>query len=93
MGNLIALSAFQRWTPPNLLGRLMGVLLLASLGVFPLSVLLAGMLLGALQPRGIFVAAGALLALALIGALSQPEWRAFGSSIRATSSDARLTTE
>jgi hypothetical protein len=56
-------------------------------------VLLAGMLLGALQPRGIFVAAGALLALALIGALSQPEWRAFGSSIRATSSDARLTTE
>jgi len=93
MGNLIALSAFQRWTPPNLLGRLMGVLLLASLGVFPLSVLLAGMLLGALQPRGIFVAAGALLALALTGALSQPEWRAFGSSIRATSSDARLTTE
>jgi MFS family permease len=81
MGNLIALSAFQRWAPPHLLGRLMGGLLLASLGVFPLSVLLAGLLLGALQPGGIFAAAGALLALSLAAALTQQAWRDFGSSV------------
>ncbi|MGH9302848.1 MAG: MFS transporter, partial [Acidimicrobiales bacterium] len=41
-GNIVVITAFQRWAPPELLGRLMGLLMLASFGSFPLSVVLGG---------------------------------------------------
>jgi len=34
------ITLFQRWAPPELLGRLMGTLMLASFGIFPVSVAL-----------------------------------------------------
>jgi len=37
-GNVVMITVFQRWAPPDLLGRLTGLLLLASFGVFPVSV-------------------------------------------------------
>ena len=41
-GNVVTITVFQRWAPPGLLGRLMGLLLVASSGIFPVSVLMGG---------------------------------------------------
>ena len=76
-GNVIMITAFQHWAPPEALGRLMGVLMLASFGVFPLSVLLAGVVTRTLGAAAFFPLAAAPLAVAMIGALAVREWRQF----------------
>lgn len=79
LGNLITITAFQRWAPPDLLGRLMGLLMLSSMGVFPVSVVLAGWVCRSLGPAPFFPLAGAALGLAVLAALSQSSWRSFGA--------------
>ncbi len=79
-GTIIVITAFQRWAPPAVLGQLMAVLLLAAMGVFPVSVLLAGLIVQHLGPAPFFPLAGALLAVAIAASLSQRSWRAFGSA-------------
>lgn len=79
-GTIILITAFQRWAPPAVLGQLMAVLLLAAMGVFPVSVFLAGLLVQHLGPAPFFPLAGAPLAAAIAASLSQPRWRAFGSA-------------
>ena len=76
-GNVIMITAFQHWAPPEALGRLMGVLMLASFGVFPLSVLLAGVVTRTLGAAAFFPLAAAPLAVAMVGALAVREWRQF----------------
>jgi MFS family permease len=78
-GNVIAITAFQRWAPRELLGTLMGVLLLASFGIFPVSVLLGGVVVHALGPGVFFPLAGGVLTLAVLGGLTQRSWRRFGA--------------
>lgn len=78
-GDIITITAFQLWAPPALLGRLMGLLMLASDGVFPLSVLVAGTVVHTTGPAPFFLLAGGALALSLIVALTQPVWRRFGA--------------
>jgi len=82
-GNIILMSAFQRWAPPALLGQLMAVLLLAAIGVFPVSVFVAGLLVKHIGPAPFFPLAGALLAVAIAISLSQRSWRTFGSAANA----------
>ncbi|MDA8296885.1 MAG: MFS transporter [Actinomycetota bacterium] len=77
-GNILALTALQRWADPQLLGRVMGLIVLASFGTFPLSVALAGAVVHAYGPAPFFPIAGGVLALALLVALSQRSWRTFG---------------
>jgi len=79
-GNVILLTAFQRWAPPALMGRLMGLVMFAAMGVFPLSVLLAGVVVHDFGPAPFFPLAGAILAAAVIAGLSQRSWRGFGTS-------------
>ena len=79
-GNMVTITAFQRWAPPGMLGRLSGVLALASVGVFPLSVLLAGLIVRAGGPDPFFWFAAATLAAAILGALTQRSWRDFGTA-------------
>jgi predicted MFS family arabinose efflux permease len=79
-GNMVTITAFQRWAPPDMLGRLSGVLALASVGVFPLSVLLAGLIVRAGGPEPFFWFAAASLAAAILGALTQRSWRDFGTA-------------
>ncbi|MHB8458153.1 MAG: MFS transporter, partial [Acidimicrobiales bacterium] len=79
-GNIIMITAFQRWAPPEVMGRLMGVLLLAGFGIFPISVLLGGLVVHHLGPAAFFPIAGAILAAAIGVGLTQPSWRAFGAS-------------
>lgn len=78
-GNVVAITAFQRWAPPALLGRLMGLLLLASLGTFPASVLLGGLVVHDLGAPTFFVIAAAILAAAVLAGLTQSTWRSFGA--------------
>jgi predicted MFS family arabinose efflux permease len=82
-GTIILITAFQRWAPPAVLGQLMAILLLAAIGVFPVSVFFAGLLVQHLGPAPFFPLAGALLAAAIAASLSQPRWRAFGSAASA----------
>jgi len=79
-GNVLTLTAFQRWAPPEVLGRLAGVVTLASFGVFPISVALAALFVRHLGPAPFFLFAGATLAAAIAAALTQRTWRDFGTT-------------
>ena len=78
-GNVIFVTLIQRWAPPAMLGRVMGVVMLGSLGSFPLATALAGMLTRDLGPSPVFVLSGTLLALAILAGLTQSRFRAFGA--------------
>ena len=80
MGNVVFLTLIQRWAPPRLLGRVISVIMLASLGSFPLSVAVSGVLVHRLGPSPFFPVAAATLAIAVLGAMSQREFREFGSA-------------
>ncbi|MHB1929923.1 MAG: MFS transporter [Acidimicrobiales bacterium] len=79
-GNVVMVTAFQRWAPAELMGRLMGLLLLAGFGVFPLSVILGGLVVHTLGPAAFFPLAATVLAAAVLAGLSQHPWRAFGAT-------------
>jgi predicted MFS family arabinose efflux permease len=83
--NVVTITAFQQWAPPTALGRLIGVLMLTSYGVFPVSVALGALVVRDLGPAPFFPLAGACLAIAILVALSQRTWREFGTA-RATAS-------
>ena len=78
-GNVVMITVFQRWAPPNLLGRLTGLLMLASFGVFPISVALGALVVHNYGPATFFPLAAALLAAAILAGLSQRSWREFGA--------------
>ena len=90
LGNVIFVTLVQRWAPLRLLGRVMSVVMLAGLGSFPLSVAVSGVLVRHLGPAPFFPVAGAVVAVAILGALSQAEFRAFGT---ADPSGAKMTIE
>lgn len=78
LGNIVILTAFQRWAPPEMLGRLSGLLMLASYGVFPLSVVAAGFAVHAAGPASFFFVTASLLAVAVASGLTNRGWRHFG---------------
>jgi len=78
-GNVLTVTAFQQWAPPGLLGRLMGLLLITSFGVYPVSVALAAFCDRALGTSAFFSFAAGVLALAVVGGLTQRSWRDFGT--------------
>jgi MFS family permease len=71
-------TLIQRWAPPELLGRVWGVLMLAPAVSFPLSTLVGGVLTRHLGPALVFPIAGALLALSYLYGLSHREFRELG---------------
>ena len=79
-GNVVIITLLQRWAPPQLLGRVMSLVMLASIGAFPASVALAGVIVGHIGPAPFFPAAGAVLALAVLLAVTQREFRDFGAA-------------
>jgi hypothetical protein len=79
-GNVITITALQRWAQPQLLGRLMGLVLLASFGIFPVSVALGGIVVHDFGPAPFFPIAGALLGTAVLGGLTQRSWREFAAT-------------
>jgi predicted MFS family arabinose efflux permease len=79
-GNVVMITAFQRWAPPDMIGRLSGLLMLASVGVFPVSVVLAAIVVHDLGPAPFFPLAATALALAIGLGMSQRSWRNFGAT-------------
>jgi MFS family permease len=77
--NVLMITAFQRWAPRELLGRLMGFILLGGFGIFPISVLIGGLVVRSFGPAIFFPLAGATLAVTLLFAISRPGWRRFGA--------------
>ena len=69
----------QRWAPPAMLGRVWGLLTLASVGSFPVATFIAGLLVRRLGPAPVFPISGALLTLSLLYGLTQREFRDFGA--------------
>ena len=79
-GNVLTITAFQRWAPPSALGRLAGLLMLTSFGVFPISVALAAVVVRHWGPTPFFLLAAVTLAVAILAGLSQRAWREFGAN-------------
>jgi MFS family permease len=79
LGNVIFLTLVQKWVSPGLLGRVMGAIMLCAFGSFPLSVAISGVLVRHLGPSLFFPVAGGLVAVAMLGGLTQREFRDFGS--------------
>ena len=80
LGNVTALTVLQKSVSPGLLGRVMGTLMLCSFGTFPLSVAVSGVLVRHLGPAPFFPVAGGLVAVAILGGLTQREFRMFGAA-------------
>lgn len=86
--NVVTLTAFQRWVPPQMIGRLTSMVLLMGYGVFPVSVLAAGAMIHSLGVASFFLLTAATLVAAVIGGLTQRSWRVFGAlSDTATADD------
>jgi hypothetical protein len=76
--NVVSVTLIQRWAPPAMLGRVWGLLILASTGSFPVSTFIAGLLTRHLGATPVFPIAGALLAVSMLYGLSRREFRDFG---------------
>lgn len=75
LSNVTFFTLLQQRLPRHLLGRIMGTLMFASLGTYPLSVALGGAVVARLGPVVIFPAGGILLALAITYGFFQREVR------------------
>jgi hypothetical protein len=79
LGNVTVLTVLQKWTPPALLGRVMSAVMLCAFGSFPLSVAVSGVLVRHIGPSLFFPVAGGVVAVAVLGGLTQREFRMFGA--------------
>ena len=70
---VLAFTILQQQAPRHLLGRLMALLLFASLGLYPFSVALAGLITARLGPVVLFPLSGAMMLLAALFGWLQPE--------------------
>ena len=81
LGNVTVLTVVQKWTPPALLGRVMSAIMLCAFGSYPLSVAISGVLVRHIGPSLFFPVAGAVVAVAIVGGLTQREFRRFGAPV------------
>lgn len=79
-GNVIIVTLLQQWAPAQLLGRVMSLVMLASIGAFPASVALSGIIVHSIGPAPFFPAAGVILALAVLLGATQRQFRDFGAA-------------
>jgi predicted MFS family arabinose efflux permease len=86
--NVVSVTLIQRWAPPAMLGRVWGLLMLASVGSFPVATFVTGLLVHHLGPTPIFPISGGLLALSMGYGLTQREFRDFGSGPEPAPADA-----
>ncbi|HEY2241854.1 MAG TPA: MFS transporter [Streptosporangiaceae bacterium] len=77
-GNVLLITLLQQWAPPPLLGRVMSLIMLAAWGTLPLSAVVAGALVHRYGPAPYFMIAGAIVIVAVLGALTQREFRDLG---------------
>jgi hypothetical protein len=68
----------QRSLPPAMLGRVLSMIMLCSFGAFPLSVVVAGVLVHHVGATPFFPIAGIFLVVSILGGNSQRAFRDFG---------------
>jgi len=73
--NAFYMTHLQQHVPPQMLGRTMGALTMATFGAQPVSVLAAGLVLGVTGPGVIFVTAGLLIVVGYLLAVPSSEFR------------------
>ncbi len=78
VGNLILVTLLQKWAPPASLGRAMSLILLASVGAYPLSVTFAGFLVPEVGPGPFFPLTALFTTVAILAALTQAQFRDLG---------------
>jgi Major Facilitator Superfamily len=88
LGNVTILTVMQKWAPPALLGRVMSALMLCAFGSFPLSVAISGVLVRHIGPTPFFPVAGGVVAVAILGGLTQREFRELGARTGGDADDA-----
>ncbi|HEV2581984.1 MAG TPA: MFS transporter [Ktedonobacteraceae bacterium] len=71
--NVIFITIIQQIIPRHLLGRVMGVIMFGSLGSYPLSVVIVGVVVARAGPSIIFPIGGAMLFLAVLYGLFQKQ--------------------
>jgi len=76
--NVMYFSVVQEFFPRHLMGRIWGVISLATFGLYPVSVAVGGIITQRSGPQEVFVAAGVLLILAALVGLSYREMRDLG---------------
>jgi MFS family permease len=87
-GNIVTITVLQRWAPPAILGRLMGTIMLASIGIFPLSVFVGGVVVTHTGPAPFFPLAAGAMMLALVVGLGRRIFRDFGMALAEPGLDA-----
>lgn len=80
-GNTLMLPRLQAWTPPELMGRVMSLIMLAAFGSAPLSVLLTGLFVAHVSAAAFFPLVGIIDSIVFVGALAFPQWRNFGAPV------------
>jgi hypothetical protein len=91
LGNVTFLTVMQKRTPAALLGRVMSALMLCAFGSYPLSVAVSGVLVRHIGPSLFFPIAGGLVLAAILGGLTQREFREFGAAGDQAACGARAT--
>jgi Ca2+/Na+ antiporter len=79
IGELIIVTALQRSVPSPVLGRIMGMVMLASAGAFPVSVALTSAVAHSVGASATFPLGAVITAAAIVVALSRPPFRAFAA--------------
>ncbi len=75
MSNVLLITLLQQKLPRALMGRIMGAFGFANFGLYPISVAVGGVVVDRLGPAILFPITGALLFLAILYGLFQPELR------------------
>ncbi len=75
ISNVLIMTMLQLRIPRHLMGRVMGLLMFASFGTYPISVALGGVLTAQFGPATLFPFSGLLLALAILAGMAQRELR------------------
>lgn len=87
LGNSMMIPRLQAWAPPELIGRVMGMIMLCSMGTFPLSVAVTGVIVRHVGPAPFFPIAGISAGAVFLAALVSRQWRGFGAPAQATHTD------
>jgi MFS family permease len=80
LGGVLALSVIQRWAPPQLLGQAMSLVVVAAMGVIPLSSALTGILIRHVGSAVFFPLVGLILLCTLAVGLSSRQLRDLGTN-------------
>jgi len=86
--NITFITWIQSRTPGRLLGRMMSLLMFASMGLAPVSMAVAGALMD-LHPTALFVGAGGLLGAVVVLSWLNPAVRAMGSAMTSADTSSR----